>query len=144
MKKIFYLLFATLILTGCSLDDDGTTGNYIFLPITDNDLPEEFIFNKTYDVEVTYELENDCQEFINVRAQTGGTSSGEMTEIYVAVNAFEETGNCSPLNSENTTKFTLTASQLGTYTFNFLIGVNSANEPMYQTVSVPVVDGVEE
>ncbi|MUP45177.1 hypothetical protein E0K83_05395 [Gramella sp. BOM4] len=142
MKKLVFILMAVFAVTGCSEDDDALNVTYELAEIVANDLPEEFEFGEVYEVTVTYVLESRCHQFIGLDAQRGNAVGEDRRQIYVAaISILDQDAACDTSigGEQGTAKFSITIDEEEEYTFNFLVG-ESNNEPVYQTVVVPVVD----
>jgi hypothetical protein len=142
MKKLVAVLF-TFILVGCSLDSDEPNTYYELAEITGNDLPEEFVFGKTYEVTVNYLLPTECNVFQTIDARRGGNTSEERRKIYVSVISSVVTSDSCDRDfpgSAGTSNFSLTIDEREAYTFYFWTGA-SGTEPVYNEVTIPVSVG---
>lgn len=142
MKKLVFILFSLVLLTGCSVDDDSPQITYELAEIVANDLPDEFEFGETYEVTITYILPSQCHKYFGLDARRGGPEGEERRTIYVAAIASQEGTECSDTTtggSQGTAKFSISIDQEDEYTFKFLIGENNG-EPVYQTVEVPIAE----
>jgi hypothetical protein len=66
MKKVLMplLLFvACSWFSSCDLDDDSPNFYFTTLNVVEADVPEAFVFGKTYDIDVTYVRPNGCTFF---------------------------------------------------------------------------------
>ncbi|MUP43308.1 membrane lipoprotein lipid attachment site-containing protein [Christiangramia aestuarii] len=144
MKKIVLILLAVVGLSSCSINDDETPNiEYELAEITANDLPDEFEMGKTYTVTVTYLLPSQCNTFAGIDARRAGNTGPERRQIFIAaVSRFVNSTECDAQTSGNsgTSTFTITVDENEDYTFYFWTGTNAADEPLYDEVTVPVVD----
>ncbi|AVR44885.1 hypothetical protein C7S20_06170 [Christiangramia fulva] len=135
---------SVILLSGCSIDNEsGPNVAYDLVAITGNDLPESFEKGKTYEVNVTYELPNQCYAFNSLDARRAGSSSEQRRKIYVgAISLVNLSGTCdeSSEGDTGTSKFTILIDEDGEYEFNFWIGKDSTGQSLYDKVTVPVVD----
>lgn len=142
MKKLIFIVVATLMFAGCSLDSgEEINTTYALAPITSNDLPESFEINKTYEVTVTYQLPSECYTFNTLDARRKGNTAEERTKIYVgAVSMVDLSSNCDDTTegASGSSKFSIFIDDDQDYTFNFWIGKDSTGEPQYESVVVPV------
>ena len=143
MKKLVFIFMVVFALTGCSIDDDNMPNiSYELAEIVANDLPDELELGEVYEVTVTYVLPSTCHDFFGLDARREGAVGDERRNIFIAaVSTINEDENCDTTTGgeTGTSKFSITIDEEEDYTFNFLIGENN-NEPIYQTVVVPVVD----
>lgn len=146
MKKFALLLFTTLLIVSCSIEDDGPRTAYQYAKVTTTDLPESFERGKTYTVKVTYRLPSACHSPAGLEARRGSQTGEARRDIYVfGVTSYDE--NLTTCNREaededllKQSSFTITINEEGTYTFFLFNGLNSSNEIQYIEVEVPVVD----
>lgn len=137
-----FVFLAVFAMTGCSEDDDALNVSYQAAEIVDNDLPESFEFGKIYEITVSYVLPTRCHQFLGLDAQREGVTGDARRNIFVAAIAVrDENVDCEEGTGGNlgTTKFSLTIDEEEDYTFNFLVGEEN-DEPIYETVVVPVID----
>ncbi len=144
MKKLVFVLMAVIAMTGCSVDSNYESVQYEVAKITSNDLPEEFIFGKNYEVSVTYELASECNSFAGIDARRAGTSSSERRNIYVAALSVFSSNNagCDNTAPGNTgsSKFSIIIDEPDDYTFNFWIGKDENGDAEYEIITVPVTE----
>lgn len=144
MKKIALILMALVTLNSCSIsDDNGPRINYEAAEITDNTLPEEFELGKNYTITITYKLPSQCHTFATIDARRAGNTGSSRREIYVAaISSFEANSNCddSTDGSTGTSTFSIIIDENEDYKFYFWTGIDAADEPIFEEVTVPVVD----
>ncbi|MFV8225292.1 hypothetical protein [Christiangramia aquimixticola] len=141
MKRLVAILM-TFVLTGCSLDSDTPNTYYELAEITDNDLPEEFVYGKTYEINVNYLLPTECNVFQAIDARREGNMPAERRIIYVSIiTSVVESNSCDRdfPGGAGAAKFNLTIDEREAYTFNFWTGA-SGTEPVYNEVIIPVVE----
>lgn len=140
MKRLFVLALS-IILTSCSLGDDAPNTYYELAKIVDNDLPDEFVYGETYDVQVDYLLPTECNLFQALDARRGGNSPEDRRDIYISIvtSVVSEDGcDRNTPGGAGSSKFSITIDQTESYTFYFWTGV-SGNNPVYNEVTIPVV-----
>ncbi len=148
MKKFIFVLLAALSLSSCSIDDDSSNIDYVLTPVVGNDLPESFELGKNYQVTIDYQLPSECYSFYTLDARRKGTTTpAERRTIYVGVISVIDYNNqtCDDTaeGDEGDSKFSILITEEGDYEFNFWTGEDEDGEPIYETVTVPVVDPAE-
>ena len=141
MKKLVALAL-TIILTGCSIDDEGSNTVYELAPITSYDLPEAFELGETYEVKVNYQLPSDCHVFQTVDARREGNAPTERNKIYISiVSSVMDTNNCTDdvAGPTGSGKFMITIDEEEDYTFYFWTGGDTEGAD-YEEVIVPVLE----
>lgn len=143
MKKIALFLFSALMLTGCSLDDDGTRIAYQYSKISETDLPESFEKGKSYTIKVTYLLPTACHTAAGIEAKRGNTSGSPRRDIYiVGVSRYDENqAECNREDDdlEKEASFSLFIDEDEPYTFYLWNGYDDDSQSKYIVVEVPVL-----
>lgn len=139
MKKLRYVLFAfvalAVTLSSCNNDDDYHDYHLEYVNVTDAELPDEFIFGRTYKIDVTIELPNSCYYYYN---QYDYFYEGNSRLIYPI--AHVDDGVPCTLNIRETTfSIPVQALQNETYIFKFYQGEDAEGQDMFLTIEVPVV-----
>lgn len=136
MKKfIFLMLAATLCLTSCSLDNIESPGFYTdFMPITNVEVPSEFVFGETHEITVSYLRPSDCYQFNNFFLQR---NDGDMT--VAVINTIYTDISCTDINEVVDVSFDLSVTNNSNYIFKFWQGENFEGEDQYYIVEVPVI-----
>lgn len=144
MKKLSFLFVSILILTSCSVDDDGPRIDYQFSEVTAADLPDSFEKGKTYKIDVTYLLPSACHTASGIEVQRGNNSGAQRRDIYVVgmgsydVNQTECNREDDDLERE--ASFSILIDEDETYTFYLWSGVDDNMENQYTVVEVPVME----
>lgn len=149
MKKISLILILALTVVSfvsCS-DDDGPSIAYQYAEVTGETLPDFFDLDEEYDITVTYELPDACNEFYTFN---GGTHEDEDDET-VLIYDIQVLTSYDPNVTECTEEGELTETktlfedfgipsdfQYETIRFRFLTGANEDDEAEFLTVDVPV------
>ena len=149
MKKISFILILAITLfsfVSCN-DDDGPSIAYQYAEVTGETLPDFFEPEEEYDITVTYELPDACNEFYSFN---GGTHEDEDDES-VLVYDIQVLTSYDPNVIECTEEGDLTETkalfedfgipsdfQYDTIRFRFLTGASENNEAEYLIVDVPV------
>ncbi|WP_165869276.1 hypothetical protein [Maribacter algicola] len=136
MKKytLVVALFA-LLLGGCSLDDDEPNFNFKALRIESAELPESFILNETYQINVTYSLPDGCTQYEGFDVTKEDTTIRNVVAIGVAMT---DLVSCTKAITQEEASFNFIVKYDQPYTFRFYQGDNSAGEPEFFEVVVPV------
>ncbi|MFD1094462.1 hypothetical protein [Salegentibacter chungangensis] len=149
MKKLALLLILAVTIIGCSLGDDDGSSNigYELAVINDIEVPEYFEVNETYEIDVTFTLPSACHKQLTPRSldvRKGGSGPEERSNIYIgAVTSYNTSQDVcveedSSVVLERTESFSLNITENEEYTFYLWVGQNTAGEPEWRTVSVPV------
>lgn len=141
MKKLRYVLimFVALAVTlsSCNNDDDYHDYHLEYVNVTDAELPDEFIYGRTYKIDVTIELPNSCYYYYN---QYDYFYEGNSRLIYPI--AHVDDGVPCTLNIRETTfSIPVQALQNETYIFKFYQGEDAEGQDIFLTIEVPVVEG---
>ncbi|GGG39340.1 hypothetical protein GCM10011414_05860 [Croceivirga lutea] len=136
MKRIFYtiiLLFAVFSVSSCDIDSDENF-HFVTLRITDVELPESFIHNQVYNIQVTYERLNGCTYFEGFDVQKPYLTTREI----VAIGTELDDAQCTHAVEEAVATFNFQVLYDETYTFRFFNGLDENNEPIYLEYEVEV------
>lgn len=145
MKKLVLLFFASsLILTSCSIENDGPRIAAEFAEVTEIELPDFFERGKTYEIEVTYLLPSACHTAAGLEASRGSVEGSGRRDIYVAgVATYDQnvvTCNRQSDDLEKTAKFSIGIDEEEPYTFYLWTGLDSDLESEFTIIEVPVVN----
>ena len=139
MKKFLALfMIATAVLVGCNDDDDDYNDHDYHLEYTNvvsAELPDEFVYGRTYRIKVTIELPNSCYYFYN---QYDYFYEGTSRLIYPIAH-IDDGVECTPNIRETTFSIPVHALQYEPYIFKFYQGEDANGEDMYLTIEVPVI-----
>ncbi|GLB48092.1 hypothetical protein [Neptunitalea lumnitzerae] len=140
MKKFLVLFVAALLTFSCSLDDDDTVDyHFEFIGADYVEFPaEDMHVNSSYPVTLYYTLPNTCY-YIN-GIDYNYTSDFERVVSLVAT--VYNNNNCEPTDGSTLNdSFTFRPLYAGTYTFNFISGIDeSTGEYTYLTYEVEVLE----
>ena len=131
MKKVL-LLFFTLTLLGCSLDDEQNFALEI-MSIESIDIPSEFTFGETYEISMTYLRPNSCYQFNDFIFESNGD-----TRTIAIVDTVYLNQNCTQEIEEATVSFNFSVTSLETYIFQFYQGEDDQGEDQYIITEVTV------
>ena len=134
MKQYVILLLAVLTFISCSDDDDNDEYHFEYVPVLSADVPDEFVFGRTYTLYVQYELPNSCYYYYSFDYFYDGASR----EIY-PIALVNDTDVCEEVTSEGEFIVRVTASQSEPYLFKFWQGEDEDGEPVFLEIEVPVV-----
>ena len=138
IKKIFFVLFAVILMVSCS-DDDSYEYHYELLPIEDAVVPEEFIRGEVYDISVTYIVPSDYY----VNSDILYEYDLEARNVAV-ISLVIESNDVETINVEQELTFKVHALQKSPYLFRFWQGDDDNGDPIYLTIEVPVINLSEE
>ncbi len=135
MKKLFLLLFVSLIAVSCSLDDDGNKYYYEFLPVETFEVPESFDFGKIYTITIFYKRPNDCHT-----NQSLYFERKDSTRTIAIQSLVLDRSKCDFLPNEELLKGTFQFEVLNTtpYLFKFYKGEDENGESIFEEVMIPV------
>lgn len=119
MRFIYLLLvtLSTLLITGCSFDDDGDDNCYYqgYASISDVAGPETVAVGEPAVFDIDFVILSDCGSFI--RFDTYGSGTGEYTSVSPAV---AYTGcQCAEIARTETEQFTFQVDEAGEYELRF-------------------------
>jgi len=138
MKKFLALfMIATAVLVGCDDDDDYNDHDYHleYVSVISAELPDEFVYGRTYRIHVTIELPNSCYYFYN---QYDYFYEGTSRLIYPIAH-IDDGVECTPNIRETTFSIPVHALQYEPYIFKFYQGEDADGQDMFLTIEVPVI-----
>ena len=141
MKNFKYLLILivglAISVSSCSSDDDNNYHEYHleYSNVISTELPEEFVYGRTYRVNVTIELPDSCYFYYN---QYDYFYEGTSRLIYPIVHV-DDGISCTPNIRETTFTIPVTALQSEPYIFKFYQGEDADGQDMFLTIEVPVI-----
>ncbi|WP_067149799.1 hypothetical protein [Pseudotamlana agarivorans] len=138
MKRLIPLILITFLAFSCSNDDDSYYHDYHleYIGAVDANVPSEFVFGRTYRIEVTIELPNSCYFYYN---QYDYFYEGTSRLIYPIAHV-DDGVSCTEDIREVTFSIPVQALQQETYTFKFYQGQDSSGQDTFFTIDVPVVN----
>jgi hypothetical protein len=138
MKHFIPVFLFVFLIFGCSNDDDNNDYHDYHLEyvnVLSADVPDEFIYGRTYRIYVTIELPNSCYYFYN---QYDYFYEGTSRLIYPI--AHVDDGVACTLNiTETTFSIPVQALQSEPYIFKFYQGEDDDGQDMFLTIEVPVI-----
>ncbi len=134
IKKIFFVIFAVVILVSCS-DDDSNDYHYELLPVEEAVVPEEFEYGEIYDISVKYIVPEDCYVNSDILYEYD-ENARNVAVISLAI----ESNDCEIIDLEQELTFKVHALQESPYIFRFWQGEDDNGEPIYLTVEVPIIN----
>ncbi|WP_282122953.1 hypothetical protein [Algibacter mikhailovii] len=137
MKQLISLFFIAFLVLGCSNDDDYNDHEYHleYVNTVSADVPEEFVFGRTYRINVTIELPNSCYFFYN---QYDYFYEGTSRLIY-PIGHVDDGIPCTPNIRETTFSIPVQALQSEPYIFKFYQGEDADGQDIFMTIEVPVI-----
>ena len=137
MKHFFTLFLFALLIVGCNDDDDYNYHDYHleYIGVVSAELPDEFTYGLTYEINVTIELPNSCYYHYG---QFDYFYEGSSRLIYPIVHIDDDVS-CTQNITETTFSIPVHALQYEPYIFKFYQGEDANGEDMYLTIEVPVI-----
>lgn len=139
MKNFKYVLIMMLAVvvtvTSCNDDDEGHAFHLEKGIVMDYDVPDEFVFGDTYDIDVTVELPNSCYFYYG---QYEYLYDGPARLIYPIVHVDDDVP-CTLNISETTFSIPVNVQQSEPYIFKFFNGEDEDGEEKFLTIEVPVI-----
>ena len=137
MKQFVALFLIVFLIAGCNNDDDYNDHDYHlgYIRVVSCDLPDEFIYGRTYRINVTIELPNSCYYFYN---QYDYFYEGTSRLIYPIVHV-DNGVPCTQNIRETTFSIPVQALQFEPYIFKFYQGEHVNGQDLFLTVEVPVI-----
>lgn len=137
MKHFFALFLIVFLVYGCNDDDDNNDHDYHleYTEVISAELPDEFIFGRTYRIFITIELSDSCHYFYN---QYDYFYEGTSRLIYPIVH-IDDGVPCTPNIREITFSIPVQALQYDPYIFKFYQGEDADGQDVFLTIEVPVV-----
>ena len=126
-----------LFFSGCELDT-GENFFFFFFVITEVEVPDSFVLNESYNLEVTFSRPDSCTFFhdFDVFARENGTIT------VVAIGSVLTEEDCNPTQESLSGIVTLPINyQVPFYTLRFYAGEDGEGNPQFLEYTVPVVDG---
>ncbi len=137
MKHFITLFLFALLIVGCNNDDDNNYHDYHleYIGVVSAELPDEFTYGHTYEINVTIELPNSCYYHYG---QYDYFYEGTTRLIYPIVHIDDDVS-CTQNITETTFSIPVHALQYEPYIFKFYQGEDANGEDMYLTIEVPVI-----
>jgi hypothetical protein len=136
MKHFIALFLFTLLIVGCDVDDDNYHEHHLeYIGVVDVELPDEFIFGSTYEINITIELPNSCYFYYG---QYDYFHEGTSRLIHPIVHVDDDVA-CTQSIIETTFSIPVQALQDEPYIFKFYQGEDTNGENLYLTIEVPVI-----
>lgn len=133
--KVLSLLILAFAVNACQIGDDEVNYHFVTLQVVAVDMPEAFRLNETYQIGVTVLEYNGCTRF-----EGFNIISEDTTVRRVAAIGTEQVDEpCSEAISEVDARFEFICLYDQPYLFRFWAGENSAGEPVYLEIEVPVI-----
>lgn len=135
MKKGFFFVLILGLLTGCSLEDDAGNIMQNLAPTLSVDLPETFVFEQRYNIEITYQRPTNCHTF------SGLDVARNENEIVIGVvtSYSSNNPNCAATgNLQATATINFVAERDDFYIFKFWKGKSATGIDQFLIVEVPV------
>lgn len=137
MKHFIKLLLISFLIIGCNDDDDDNYHDYHleYSSVISAELPDEFIYGRTYRINITIELPSSCYYFYN---QYDYFYEGTTRLIYPIVHV-DDGVPCTLNIREITFSIPVQALQNEPYIFKFYQGEDADGQDIFLTIEVPVI-----
>ncbi len=139
MKKFYYtLVLIALTFVSCDIGDGDQQFQFEVMPITNVQVPDEFVLGSTYEISMSYNRPNDCYEFNDFLYSVNGAERS----IAVVNTVYSADSGCATGSPEiETVVLDFTVTSIETHIFKFYQGTDNAGIDQYHIVEVPVVEG---
>jgi len=134
MKRYILILITVFAFSACTSNNNDTNYHFEYVPITDVNVPDEFLFGETYQITITYELPNGCYSFYSNDYIYENTS-----RIIGTIAIVDEESTCTQATVEGQYTINVQARQSEDYTFKFWQGTDNQGVDQYLIVNVPVI-----
>lgn len=135
---LFIALPLFLLLTNACSPDKGSEYHYEVLPIESFEVPESFVLGETYSILVRYNRPTTCHYYSNIYWDKN------LNERIIAVQSLvEQRNNCLPVAEDEmlfTQTFNFMVTNTGSYIFKFFKGHDEDENPIFETIEIPVED----
>lgn len=137
MKHLIPFILIAFLVYGCNDDDDYNDHDYHleYTEVISADLPDEFIYGRTYRINITIELANSCEYFYN---QYDYFYEGTSRLIYPIIH-IDDGVPCTLNIREVTFSIPVQALQYEPYIFKFYQGEDADGQDIFLTIEVPVI-----
>lgn len=144
MKKLMLFALLGLFLTSCSTEDDSPNIEYGLASIINSEFPAYFEPGKSYDISLTYRLPSTCHMFFGFDGGREDETSQEIF-IYALTSRDLDLTDCTSedlnlIQSGMIRNFIVSdnVSEDEVFIFKLWTGTDSADNPIYETIEVPV------
>lgn len=128
------IIAASASLVSCSNDNDDHDYHLEYVSVKSADVPDEFDYGNTYEIEITIDLKNSCHFFYG---QFDYFYDEDTRLIYPIVHIDDEVG-CNPIITEKTFKIPIKITQKEPYILKFYQGEDEDGDDTFLTIEVPV------
>ena len=136
MKKLLLLTITAFFLNACSSDDDSGDIMQNLAPVVSVEMPDQFVYGASYNIEVVYERPTSCHTFsgLDLNQNENEITVGVVTSFRTSNNV-----NCVVTgNLQATATINFVAEREDFYIFHFWKGRNTAGIDEFLTIEVPV------
>jgi len=135
MKKIVFLLFVSLIVLSCSINDDNKNYYYEILPVESFEVPTSFDFGQVYTIKVFYKRPDDCHT-----NQSLYFEKKDSTRTIAIQSLVLDKSDCEALPDEELKegRFQFKVVNSTPYLFKFYKGLGENGEDIFEEVTIPV------
>ncbi|QYA24932.1 hypothetical protein G3I01_05210 [Gramella sp. MT6] len=144
MKKLMLFILLGIFVSSCSTDDDVPNIEYGLASITNSEFPGYFEAGKSYDIKLTYKLPSSCHTFLGFDGGREDDSTQEFF-IYALTSRNLDLTDCNTDDASLTKQGTIrnfmiseNVSDDEVFIFKLWTGNDSEDNPIYETIEVPV------
>jgi hypothetical protein len=137
-KLLLFIAIPLLFISNACTPDRGSEYHYEILPVESFEVPESFILGETYSILVRYNRPTTCHYFSNIYWDRN------LNERVIAVQSLvEQRNNCLPSPEDEmlfSRTFNFMVTNNGSYIFKFFKGHDEEDNPIFETIEIPVED----
>ena len=139
IKKFLVCLIAVMVFS-CSIDDDSPTSYQELLPVESVEMPEQFVLNTAYEINLTYLRPTNCHSFNGIYYLK---HNNERT-VAIVNTVYQSNGSCEAYEAafvpELEASFNFLPTEIGSYVFKFWKGQDENGQDEYLSMEIPVVE----
>lgn len=135
-KKLLLLAITAFVFTGCSSNDDSGDIMQNLAAVVSVEMPEEFVYGASYDMQIVYERPTNCHTFsgLDISQEGNRITIGVVTSFLTNNNL-----NCMDAgNLQATATINFVVEREDFYIFRFWTGRNSAGRDEFLIFEIPV------
>lgn len=137
MKKLLGLLFVSLMVLSCSIENDNENSYFEILAVESFEVPEAFEFGRVYTINVFYKKPNDCHLDASLYFERN-----DSTRVIAIQSLVLDRDDCKPFPESIATKgsFQFEVLSRRPYVFKFFKGKDEDGANIFEEVIIPVIN----